>query len=270
MRHALVFAALALFWGTMNVWLWESEMGEIGAGGGRVSTDVVWERILTAPDPSTLEVRYQGKGAGFIHWYPDPGEDAAGRNLLESEAYVPEGMVRAARGYDVRLEGQVQWASLQTRFRFHLQLSLDTNRVWKTLKLEAGSRPAQLTLEARATDRVLEWRLGQGDGALGARLTFDELQDPRNLFRDLDAPVALALAAPLAQWPASTNLQGALRWEARQGWMPLGNSRIRVYRLRVRLADRHDLVAYVNRAGEILKIELPGGVRLVNEGLGNL
>jgi hypothetical protein len=45
---------------------------------------------------------------------------------------------------------------------------------------------------------------------------------------------------------------------------------VRVYRLQARLLDRYQIVVVVSRVGEILRVELPNGLLLVNEALSTL
>jgi len=61
-----------------------------------------------------------------------------------------------------------------------------------------------------------------------------------------------------------------LNWEARNDWLTMGNARIRVYRLTLKLLDRYEIGVLVSRVGEILRVELPEGVLLVNEALVSL
>ena len=58
-----------------------------------------------------------------------------------------------------------------------------------------------------------------------------------------------------------------LEWESRSDWLNLGSSRIRIYRLRARWMNRFDIVLLISRAGEILRITLPGDLELRNEAM---
>ena len=61
-----------------------------------------------------------------------------------------------------------------------------------------------------------------------------------------------------------------LQWTARKDWLEIGRSKVGVYRLQARLLDQYQAVVIVSRVGEILRVELPNGVRLVNDALTNL
>jgi hypothetical protein len=60
-----------------------------------------------------------------------------------------------------------------------------------------------------------------------------------------------------------------LRWEARYESVKLGHASIRAYRLRLNLLDHFAAVIFVSRVGEILRVELPGGIVLANDQLGS-
>jgi hypothetical protein len=53
------------------------------------------------------------------------------------------------------------------------------------------------------------------------------------------------------------------RGTARCGWVIL----LSVYRLEGRVLERYRLVVWVSRVGEILRVELPGQLHLVNDQL---
>ncbi|HWH68927.1 MAG TPA: hypothetical protein VNT26_06050, partial [Candidatus Sulfotelmatobacter sp.] len=61
-----------------------------------------------------------------------------------------------------------------------------------------------------------------------------------------------------------------LKWLARNDSIQVQHVRIRGYRLEARLMDRYFIRLFINPAGEVLRIELPGDVTLVNEALTNL
>ncbi len=75
--------------------------------------------------------------------------------------------------------------------------------------------------------------------------------------RDLKVPDAAVLARGLV-------------WEARSDWFALGHSRVRAYRIEARLLDTHRASVVVSRVGEILRVELPDDIVLVNEAIAAL
>jgi hypothetical protein len=254
---------VTLFWVTMNVLLWRAEFGAARHGGAPVALSVVLEKILTAPDSSTLEVIHQGQRVGFIHWYPDPGEEPSAVQPLTS-GYVPEGMVQSPRGYVLRLDGQMHVEPWETRLRWVVELKLAPDRVWRELKVQAGTRFDELDLRADAVQKVVRWRVGLGNPAQERSLRFDELEDPRRLLQELGGPLALVWLPSLAPLARPGNVIDGLRWEARNDWFRIGHSQIRAYRIQLRWSDRVEATLRVNRVGEILQLDLPGGLRLVN------
>jgi hypothetical protein len=100
--------------------------------------------------------------------------------------------------------------------------------------------------------------------------TFAELRDPRELLDEFAGPYAWALMAPLTEFEKLQNpkdLALGLEWEARNDSLKIGHSTVRVYRLRARLVDHYQIVVLVSRVGEIMRVELPNGLLLVNEAL---
>jgi hypothetical protein len=269
MFHRVFFPLVALFWITMNVLLWRAEFGGRGETGSTVSAEVVWQKILTAPDDSNLEVRWNGKRIGYCRWVANIGEErATGR--IASEDYEPEGMVKQLTGYTIDLEGNLLAGEVPSRVRFSVHAGFATNHLWREFRVRVALRPGTWELETKAAAEELRLKYDDGGGELWARtFSYDELRNPRKLIEEMGGPPAAALlnvAAPLEQAP---DLSLGLRWEARNDWLTIGHAQVRVYRLQARLLDRYQAVVLVSRVGEIMQVELPNGIRLVNEALTN-
>jgi hypothetical protein len=268
MMSRIGLLAVTAFWITMNILLWRAEVGGAGRGGNPVSTQVVLERLLTSPDPATLEVRQQGKSVGYLHWYPDPGEEP---NTVFASDFVPEGMVRVPRGLQVRLEGNITLGALGTsgtRLHVDLEVQLSTNRQWQAFSLHLGNRSDQLRIRASEVDQELDWRYTREGLQFGNRVDLRDARDPVKLLGDLAGPLSPWLTGPWSAMLETPESAGALvEYDAWLDWLPLGTSRVRIYRLRIQLAGRYEATVLVNRAGEVLRVDLPGGWRLLNEGL---
>jgi hypothetical protein len=268
MLRRLYFPLTALFWVAMNVLLWRSEMGAPGQGGTPVPVETVFARILTAPDDSSLVIFRDGQRIGSCHWLPTVEE--ADPAVVGGEDFAPEGRVGRITGYQIDFDGSLArrpGASLYTRFQWHLEFAPD--RTWRRLSLRLVQRPQQWEISADAARKELSLRGGAGAGAWEQTFTFAELSDPKKLLRRLGGPFAgLATQGLFAQLPAGTPRQLALglRWEATQDWLRVAHARTRVYRLRARLFEGHEITVLLSRVGEILRVDLPGNLRLLNEG----
>ena len=263
----LGFILITLFWVTMNLLLWRAEYGQSG-GGSPVPVDVVLDKLLTSPDPSTLEIRHQGAVVGFAHWYPDPGEES---ERVFSEAYIPEGMVRSDLGLQVRFDANLSLPEQGPRLRLDAALRLAPDRSWQTLDLQAATRDFQVALRFNKPEQQLEWRVQASDFLLSNTLDLRDARDPRILFKGVGEPLESLFAGPWgAMVPDRLDLASGLQTEARLDWLPVGTSRVRIYRLRARWQHRYEAVLLINRAGEVLRLELPGGWQVINQGLTGL
>ena len=61
-----------------------------------------------------------------------------------------------------------------------------------------------------------------------------------------------------------------LDWKARTDWLNIAHERVRAYRIEARLLDKYRAALVISRVGELMRVELPAGVQLVNETLTNL
>src|SRR5690349_19597646 len=114
---------LTLFWVAMNVLLWRAEYGGRGSAGGSVRGGMVWQKMLTAPDSSSLTVLHHGEKIGFCHWLTSVGEELSRLN----EGDVPaEGLAGRVRAYRLHLEGNLALEDFGGRVRFESNLKLTT------------------------------------------------------------------------------------------------------------------------------------------------
>src|SRR5207249_726926 len=112
------------FFIAMNVLLWRWEFGSRHQPGSSIPIDIVWEKMLIAPDNSQLEIRRHGKKIGHGTWVPSVGEDLVlGKRILEEDL---EGMILEPSGYSIDFSGNFSIDNA-TRLRFALDLRLTTN-----------------------------------------------------------------------------------------------------------------------------------------------
>src|SRR5437762_6954267 len=104
MSSRLTFFFLALFWLTMNFFLWRSEFGGRNELPSAVPPEKVWDKILTAPDDSSLNIHYHGKKIGYCRWAANVGQEQATGKVV-SEDFNPEGMVEKLSSYTLELDG---------------------------------------------------------------------------------------------------------------------------------------------------------------------
>lgn len=264
------FVLITAFWVAMNVWLWRAEYGGRDTTSGPVPIEVVWRKVLTAPDSSSLTILYQGRRVGFCHWTTAVGEDLA---RLKGEPVPPEGMVQRVGGYQIQMEGNVILEDFRNRIRFDCQLKLATNQLWEQFDLRVNLRPGLWEIHSRAAEQTARVRVVDEDGEFNRVFKFSELRNPAGLLEGLTGPVGLAALEGLG-WPRALLDGGGpgwkTQWEARRETVKLGSISMRAYRLRSRFLNRYQVSILVSRVGEILRIELPNGIILTNDQLANL
>jgi hypothetical protein len=268
MAARLIFAGLAAFWVTMNVLLWRAEYGARAALGTTVPVHVVWNKILTAPDSSSLTIFRNGKRIGFCHWITSVGEDLA---KMSSGEMSPEGMVRKIVNYRLDLDGNVMLGSASEQLRFDSHLGFGSDRNWREFELRLNLRPDTWLIQSAASEQAVRVNWQDEHQKFDRVFKFSELQNPEALLQEFVGPAAAGLLSGIGL-PSlhNTNTQSALglQWEARHESAKLGHASVRAYRLQARVLDRFSLVLFVSRAGEILRMELPEGITLANDQLG--
>ena len=279
MRYKIYFLVVTAFFVTMNVLLWRSEFSARGRFGTPLPPETVWEKVLTSPDFSHLEVRHKGVKIGLAHWSAQINE-APAEPLVNSDDLPPEGMVKRVTGYSLHFDSTVSLDDL-SRLRIDWTLQLATNQTWRdlTLKLTLKPTPSTWEFQASAATERLRFVAVDEDGRRVHDFKFSDLHNPEKVARALGGPLMptmlAALGLPMSPAPANkpqvpANLSFGLAWEARNDWLKLGRNPIRVYRIEAKLSDRFRAVFFVSPVGELLRVELPDDVVLMNEALINL
>ena len=267
MLSRITLIGLALFWLCMNVLLWRAEFGGRDSTASTVPAGVVWHKMLTAPDSSSLTVLHHGKKVGFCHWVTSVGEELASMNETDAP---PQGTQRRRTGYRLHLEGNLAFEDLGTRVRFDSGLKLSTNQTWQEITARLNFRPTIFEIKATAAEKAVHIQATEGQDKFERVIKFSELENPGALIAQLGGPVAAEVwnnfdfeGMNLPRGSAKNELE----WEARNDSIKIGHSKVRVYRLQSALFARYRIVIFVSRVGEILRVELPNEIILVNDQL---
>jgi hypothetical protein len=273
MLRKATFLFITLFWLTMNALLWREEFSSKNDSGSEAPVSLVWEKILTSPDDSGLAVQYGKDRAGYIRWIPNIGqEEATGKTANENTEI--EGRIKKTTGYSIHADGNFILPENMGRFRFDFNATFDAQHQWTTWQFKSLQKPSSWTVAANRQNETLEFTLGDGREAVKQSFKFADFRDPQKLINETGIaamlPALSNLLPPGLSTSTTNSLSIGLNWEGRQDWMKMGHSRVRIYRLRARLLDKYEANVVVSRVGEILRVELPGEVTLVNEALVNL
>src|SRR6266850_3161232 len=218
MLNRVTFVLVTGFFITMNVLLWRSEFGGHHQFGGSVPAEVVWQKVLTAPDNSFLTIRHHGKKVGLITWSPTVGQE---RGKALTEDLPPEGMIEEPSSYAIEVSGNVQ-VDEANRVRFNVDLRLATNQVWQELTVRVSLRPSVWELRALAADQSLHFRVEDGQERIDKVFTASDLQHPDKILKELGGPLLPSVLASIGLTPTTTAPGGTqprlglgLRWEGR-------------------------------------------------------
>jgi hypothetical protein len=257
MISRVTFIFIAVFWVTMNVLLWRAEYGSHGSEAS-VPVELVWRKILTAPDASSLSIYQDGERSGFCEFSTSVETEMA---KLDEDKPPPEGVVTRA-GYQIRLNGNTSLGDFTNRLRFDGRFSFSSTRRWRELNLKLSSHSTAVEIHSVATNQTVHVKITSVDSVIERDIAFADLEDPNALLRELagnfgggllgalDLPVVPQESAALAQH---------IHWEAHRDRLKIGNEPVSVYRLETRVLD-HPIVIYASTLGEILRVELPDGL----------
>jgi hypothetical protein len=249
----IAFFLITGFWVAMNVLLWRAEYGSHG-GEISVPVDLVWRKILTAPDVSALTIYQNGRRAGFCQFSTSIEQAMA---ELDEDKPPPEGLV-AQSGYQIHCNGNLNFSDPTNRVRFDGRLEFSSARAWRELNLRLSTRSAVVVIHSIAAEQTVHLKISSDGVNLERVLSFAELQNPNALLRVLGGGLADELELPVV--PSSpTAMTNTLQWEAHRDRLTIGHEPVTAYRLETRVLD-HPVVLYISSLGEILRVELPGGM----------
>lgn len=271
MKSRFIFVLIASFWVVMNVLLWRAEFSGRSDLGASVPPELVWQKILTAPDYSTLEIFRGKERLGVCRWMVNIGEERKPVTSNSNNTEL-EGQVRKITGYALDLDGNVILKEFNNTARLSLHANFSTNHTWQNVELQINLRPTTVAIRADANQQQLAFKITDENGTFEKTYSFTDLQRPEILLQDfeLPAPIVLLAAAGLPVQAGNgslTNLSLGLQWTAAHDTLKIGKSGLRVYRIQAHLLDRYEIAVFTSRVGEILRVELPGGITLVNTAL---
>lgn len=270
MGFRIVFAGITAFWVVMTVLLVRQEFGDKSGLESAVALDVVWEKMLTAPDSSSLTIYHRKEKIGFSRWTAAVVQQAP-TTVQKEGKFASEGQVKRIAGYEVDFEGNLFFGEMTNRLRFDLRTAISTNNSWKTIDLTASMKPDMWELRGNAAEDRITFRQRGNQEEWEQSFRISDFRDPQKLL--MSNPVAWAMLNSMGlntQLGAATNMLGSVKWSARTDTLKLGTSTARVYRLEATALGALKGVLYVSRAGEILRVELPNGYLLLNEAIADL
>ncbi len=241
----------------MNYLLWRAEYSSNG-GGEPVPVELVWRKILTAPDASSLSIYQEGERSGFCEFSTSIEMEMA---KLDEDRPPPEGIVTRA-GYQIRLNGNTSLGDFTNRLRFDGRFQFSSKRQWRELNLKLSSHYAALEIHSSETNDMVHLKIINDEVEIERDLSLADLASPGTLLSAFGASFSGglldALDLPFMAQGSTTMVQN-LQWEAHRDRLKIGNEPVSVYRLETHMLG-YSIVIYVSTLGEILRVELPAGL----------
>jgi hypothetical protein len=245
---------------TMNLLVWQAEYGAHD-NDFPVPDTLVWRKIMTAPEASSLNVFQDGKRTGFCEFSTSVGQQMA---QLDETKPPPEGFLSRA-GYQIHINGNASLGDFTNRLKFDGHLEFAPNRAWRNLSFRILMRGLVIEMQSEATNQIVQVVLTRDGETFHHTLAFADLQDPNRLLRVFAGDWAGGLGGLLAgvDFPlipsAPGGLASGIHWEATRSRVSFGREWVPVYRLETRVLDR-PVVIIASTLGEILRVKLPWNV----------
>jgi len=190
MTARLTVIVIVAFWLAMNVFLWRAEYGSHGPS-MPVPPQLIWKKILTAPDTSSLTIYANGERTGFCEISTGVGQEMA---ALDADK-VPSGLSRT--GYQIHTSGNLSLGDFSNRFKFDGRIRYNKSREWEELEIHISNRASSAIIHSIATNRVVEITVNSEDGKIQREFSFDDLRNPNTLLRSFAGDLAGDFDLPL-------------------------------------------------------------------------
>jgi hypothetical protein len=252
----LAFFSIAVFWAAMNFLLWRAEYGSHG-GEISVPADLVWRKILTAPDSSTLTIYQNGQRTGFCEFSTSVEQEMA---ALDEDRPPPEG-IAARAGYKIHLAGNVSFGEFTNRLKFDGSVEFSSARAWRELNLKLSMHNIAVDIHSLAADQTVHLKITSHGASIQREFTFAELQNPNIGLRAFGGNFGGGLLGgfEMPAVPSAPALVQSLHWDARRERITVGREPVTAYRLETS-ALGNQVVIHVSTLGEILCVQFPGNM----------
>jgi hypothetical protein len=252
----LTFFSVAVFWVTMNILLWRAEYGSHG-GEISVPVDLVWRKILTAPDSSMMTIYQNGERTGFCEFSTSVEQEMA---KLDEDKPPPEGIVTRA-GYKIHLAGDMTFNEFSNRVKFDGYVQFSSTRAWRELNLKLSMHNVAVEIHSLATNQTVHLKITSSGASIQREFTFADLQNPGTVLRAFGGNFGGGLFDDFEMHavPPASALAQSLHWDARRERLVAGRESVTAYRMETS-ALGSQIVIYISTLGEILRVELPNNM----------
>ena len=253
MSARLTFLAITAFWATMSALLWRAEYGLRG-NETPVPVQIIWRKILTAPDASSLSVYQKSERTGYCEFSTSVGQEMA---TMDVDKLPPEGLVKRV-GYQIHVAGNLAFGDFTNRLKFDSRIKFRNASEWREFSLLISTRAVVIEAHALATNQMAHIKLTSENTTLERDVSLADLQAPaqlaRNFLGNFADPLMEALDLPdLSALSTGQNLE----WTACRTRVMVGTEPVPVYRLETSFLG-HPVTVDVGTLGEILRVQLPG------------
>jgi hypothetical protein len=179
---------------------------------------------------------------------------------LDEDNPPPEGLVANALS-QIRISGNVAFGDFTNRVKFDGRIQFSPRREWRELNLKLSTHFATVEVHSLATNQTVSLQI-TSDGETDSRIfTFADLQNPNTLLRILNdnSGGGFGSGFDLPALPATAALARNIPWEARRARLMIGREAVSAYRLETEVLGQ-PIVIHISTLGEILRVELPGGI----------
>ncbi len=255
----------------MMILLWRSQSAAHSGIASAVPVDVVWNKILTSPDNSSLDIYDHEKKIGYCEWKATVGSVSQAMQQSLSEDYEPDGLITQPTGYSLTINNGHTTLFGTNRVNFDMRLLLSTNRDWQDFHLSARIRPMTWDIHAIAVSQKITVRMTGAGAPWQKTFRFSDFEHPDSLLEQLGGAGIFGIFGtddvPLER-ESIAQASAGLRWEAHEDWMQFGHSRMRVYRVETEFLGMRFFL-FTSRVGEILWMEGPDKLTFRNEAFGH-
>ncbi|HON09188.1 MAG TPA: hypothetical protein PLW02_13910 [Verrucomicrobiota bacterium] len=273
MINRIVLIVVCIFWLVMNLVLYRYEVGDKNKYHSSVPIETVWKKVLMSPDQSSLEIFQSGRRIGNCRWIAGAGEEQMRKFLQSEEGEPTKNVIEKPNFYTIDFDGSLAIKEVKGNIRFYFFAVLPDEKSWSNVNVRVSFEKMNIIVNASSSNETVSIRIETPDNLISRRFTFAELSNPANILQSVGGPIGLLFLPELTsitKTNASATSKINLDYKSYYHNMTVGTTTLWVYRVEVSLFKRFTAAINISKAGEVLKVELPNNIELINEAFVNL
>jgi len=256
------FWFILIFWVSVNLLLWRLEFGNTFFASEVISPDQFLFKVLTSPDYSMMVIKHHGTNVGEFNWMCDIVD---AQNNLNRKLRDIEGRIDTISSYSIRVELNLNHIEPLRNLKLGVDLNLSTNYVVNEFSAKLNLKPFSWRVSYNSAEGIFKITDLSLEKPKEFSISNNDINNPRKILETLGiTPDIAAIFLPADLGMKINSFKRKLEYDCSLARIKIGNTYINGFKCQIKLSENSSIRIYINKVGEIIKIELPNYIVLLN------